>query len=63
MTQTEIIAKMLAEGRTVTKLTTLPLGIGNLNDVIMKLRRSGMGINTVIREDVTGRTFCAYEAA
>ena len=63
MTQKEMILHMLTEGRTVTKLTTLPLGIGNLADVVLRLRHDGHTIDTVKRTDITGRPFAGYELA
>lgn len=63
MTQKEMILHMLEEGRTVTKLTTLPLGIGNLADVVLRLRSDGHAVETVKRTDIIGRPFAGYELA
>lgn len=57
------VLKMLADGRTVSKLTTITMGIGNLNDVIMKLRRDGHSIATVTDRDGNGQQFTKYEIA
>ena len=61
MTQKDMILDMLEKGTTVSKLTTLPLGIGNLAEVVRMLRRAGHEIATVSRQDVTGRKFTCYE--
>lgn len=37
-TQGDRVMQMLQEGRTVSKLTTMPMRIGNLNEVIRRLR-------------------------
>lgn len=59
--QTTTVLKMLANGRTVSTLTAVHLGIGNIRDVIRRLRLQGWYINTVTDTDGNGRKFTKYE--
>ena len=60
-TQTAVILDLLQSGRTVTKLTVLPLFIGNLHDVILRLRRAGHDILTVTQRDPLGNRYVQYK--
>ena len=61
MTQEKMVLKMLGEGRTVSKLTAVHLNIGNVNEVIRRLRMNGWWICTRTDLDGQGRTFSHYE--
>ena len=61
MTKTNQVLQMLLKRRTVSKLTTLPLGVGNLPDCVLKLRRRGYYIDVVEDVDGAGHTFTRYE--
>lgn len=60
MTKTNKVLKMLAEGRTTSKLTVIPMHVGNLGDCVMKLRRRGWHIVTVTDIDGDGVTYAKY---
>ena len=59
--QQALILKSLAKGGTVTKLTAVHQKIGNINDVIMRLRRRGWDIQTVTSTDINGEPYTKYE--
>jgi len=59
--QQATILKALSEGLTVTKLTAVHQRIGNINDVIMRLRRRGWDIQTVSKKDINGEPYAKYE--
>lgn len=57
------ILSALAHGKTVTKLTALHQRVGNIHDVIMKLRRLGWDIETVSGRDVNNDSYTKYRLA
>jgi len=63
MTPTDIILNELEDGRTVSNLTAVHMNIGNIQDVIMKLRRTGLLINTLTDQAALGRSFTKYKLA
>ena len=54
------ILAALADGVTVTKLTALHQGIGNIADVIMRLRDMGWRIYTRYGYDINGKQYAKY---
>ena len=62
-TQQATILDMLVHGTTVSKLTVLPLRIGNLMDVISKLRVRGWNITTVRTTDTFDQSYTKYVLA
>ena len=63
MTKTDKVLHMLQQGSTVTKLTVLPLRVGNLGDIIMRLRNRGHDIRTRTSADEDGHPYTKYELA
>ncbi len=59
-TQEAKVLSALLAGATVTKLTAYHQGIGNIHDVIMRLRRKGFGISTVYNRDLNDNKYCKY---
>lgn len=62
-TQQATILDLLIDGTTVSKLTVLPLRIGNLMDVIHRLRLRGWDIATVNTHDAFDQSYTKYELA
>lgn len=60
-TQAHMVRKHLDMMGYITKNDASAMRIGNVNDVIMRLRRSGMGISTRTYVDGSGRKFVRYE--
>lgn len=60
ISQPDLVLDMLRKGVTVTKLTAVHNGIGNINDVIMRLRRRGYNIINVVGKDLNGDTYTKY---
>lgn len=58
--QQEKILRALGEGSCVSKLTALHQRIGNVADVIMRLRRYGWDIHTVEDLDMNGEAYTKY---
>lgn len=58
--QTSIILAQLRAKRTVSKLTALHAGIGNIHEVIRRLRNAGHVIATSTDVDARGRPFTKY---
>lgn len=54
------VLSMLHAGRTVSMLTATHLNIGNLREVIRRLRKDGYDIRTSFDFDGNGRRFCTY---
>ena len=54
------VLKALGEGHSVTKLTAIHQRIGNIHDVIMKLRNMGWAIETLTKQDINGDDYTAY---
>ena len=63
MTQKTLIHQELTRGRTVSALTAVHFGIGNLREVIRRLRRDGVDIRTDTDIDARGFNFTKYELA
>jgi hypothetical protein len=61
MSQQNTILKQLVQGHTVSKLIAQHLNIGNIYDVIMKLRRAGHSIATVSARDAYGRPYTKWQ--
>ena len=59
-TQEHKVLRALGQGATVSKLTAVHQRIGNVNDVIMRLRRKGWPIETVKGRDINGERFTKY---
>lgn len=59
-TQADRVLRDLTRGVTVTKLTALHNGIGNIHDVIMRLRRRGHPIVTSEGTDHYGNVYARY---
>lgn len=59
-TQQATILSLLMQGSTVTKLTVIPLRIGNLMDVIFRLRNRGFNIETVETTDTFNQPYTKY---
>jgi len=59
--QTDIILAELRAKRTVSNLTAVHMNIGNIKDVIFKLRNEGVEIDTVTDTDALGRSFTRWE--
>jgi hypothetical protein len=57
------ILTALANGSTVTKLTAMHENVGNVMDVIMRLRRAGWDIETVMKTDLSDRRYASYVLA
>lgn len=55
------VLKALGEGHSVTKLTAFHQGIGNVHDVIMRLRRMGWQIATHYAKDMNGKEYVTYK--
>lgn len=60
MSQTTMILNQLLQGRTVSKLTAVHAGIGNIHEVIRRLRQRGHVIATVTDHDALRRPFTKY---
>lgn len=58
--QTAIVLRELQRGRNVSKLMAVHHGIGNIADVVMKLRKRGFNILTVTDVDALGRPYTKY---
>ena len=61
MTQKNTVLKLLADSRTVSKLIAVHLNIGNLMEVIRRLRNDGWWIVTRTDMDGNGNEFARYE--
>lgn len=62
-TQAGRVLADLKRGATVSKLTSVHNGIGNVHDVIMRLRRMGWPVETVFGTDHHGNVYSKYELA
>lgn len=60
VTQKVTVLSLLSDGRTVSKLVALHIGIGNLNEVIRRLRGDGWRIDTITDYDARERPFTRY---
>ncbi len=60
LNQTHMVHKILDTKGSISKLEAQHLNIGNINDVIMRLRKSGMMIETQKRSDPMGRHYTRW---
>jgi len=63
MTQKKLVYRDLVRKRTVSALTAALYGIGNLREVIRRLRKDGVAIKTRTDYDARGVPFTRYELA
>ncbi len=59
-TQTYMVRRHLDEHGFITKNDASAMRIGNIHDVIMRLRSYGMPIDTQVLKDGSGRKFMRY---
>jgi hypothetical protein len=55
-----MVRKILDTHGSITKLEAMHLNVGNIYDVIMRLRRKGMFIETVSCKDERGRKYTKW---
>jgi len=55
-----MVRKLLDTNGSISKLEASHLNIGNIADVIMRLRRKGMNIQTQTRSDILGRRYTRW---
>ncbi len=60
MTQKQLVRDVLGTHGSITHLESAHLGVVNINDVIMRLRKDGMDIETQTRHDKLGRKYTAW---
>lgn len=58
--QKGMVRQVLETNGSISKLEAQHMNIGNICDVIMKLRRSGIAIETQSRKDVLGRKYTRW---
>lgn len=58
--QAHMVRKILDTRGSISKLEASHLNIGNINDVIMRLRNTGMFIETVTKVDPVGRKYTRW---
>ena len=58
--QMNLVRKILDTNGSISKLEAGHLNIGNINDVIMRLRNTGMLIETQRRKDPIGRKYTRW---
>ena len=58
--QMNLVRKILDTNGSISKLEASHLNIGNINDVIMRLRNTGMLIETQRRKDPIGRKYTRW---
>lgn len=63
LTQCDMILDELRDGSTVTKLTAIHNGIGNIHEVVRQLRKRGHNIKTVYANDLHGKRYSKYKLA
>lgn len=58
--QMNLVRKILDTRGSISKLEASHLNIGNINDVIMRLRNTGMLIETQRKKDPVGRKYTRW---
>ena len=59
--QQRLVLKALAKGSAVTKLTALHQKIGNIFEVVRKIKKAGWDVRTLYSLDLNGDQYVKYE--
>lgn len=63
MSQTQKIYQAMHEGRSVTRVTAMHMGVMNLTARIADLRNAGINVDCVMRYDTDGNRYGSFKLA